>query len=142
MTTTAKSRPKIDLLGDTPPTRTAITPILYVIWAGEIVGMWQLIRLSDAWWITALGWVLLALSALLLLLRPYIQRKGFALSTGRWRALRRISRIEAADLTEFAPTDLAERLSWTTGVAAATARIADICAEEQTRVAKEFGDTK
>lgn len=129
---TRPTRP-IRIAGDGPPDRSPTSVVGRVLVVGEAVALWQLTRLAEVLWLRWLAWTLLGFVVVAAVARPWARRRVHAVSMARWRALRRLRRIEPADfggLTQL-QTSAQDKVTFNLGVLAVTQRIGDVIAEEE-----------
>jgi hypothetical protein len=122
------------------PTGTVST-FVYGLGILEIVVLYQVVTLSPSWIMRWSAYVLIALQVFVLLIRPWAIRRANATHSARWRVLRRVTALEAADLADSAPADPMERLAFTSAVVAMNVRIADIISDEERLANKDLGVT-
>lgn len=130
----------IRIAGDQAPNRSASSVVAPLINLGEVVALWQLTRLAEARWLQALAWVLLVFAVLAAVARPWATRQVFVMSMARWRALRRIQRIEPADFASQFNGSPQEFVAFNVGVLTVTGRIGAVIAEEERRAGADSKD--
>lgn len=136
----AKEPKPVRLADDRAPDRSGTSLVTPVVMVGEAVALWQLTQLAEVLWLRVLAWALFGFIVFAAVARPWASRRMYAVTMARWRALRRIQRIEPADFMAQLQSSPQEQVAFNVGVLAVTQHIGEVIAEEERRAGADLKD--